>query len=165
MGQPRLDVQGEHIIRVMRHRNVGTIFGHSKGGPADQPPILDRPLRQDFTEMNREPLTHNDTLIQHERGILWRRPNYQPPANGWVNWTECGPAKDLPTTRFNRNWRPIVGGGHRAQWGQHTYMDSGQHGGSQLAGKSRMRPAKQNQLTVQRYRGQSYSSTTNTVGR
>lgn len=155
----------ESVIR-RRPADMGTIYGHS---PNDvhplTPEILDRPGwpgevlidKKDFV-----PGITNDELINREREYVYRRPYYIPPALGPGNmsWPDSGPAKDLPTFRFNRNIRPIVGGSHAVDWGRHTNIPSGQKNGDQLAGKKKMRAGKQNRLTVQRYRGQSYSSTT-----
>lgn len=155
--------------RVIRPRStdarVGTIYGHSRGGIDDLPTVENRPPRQDFTQQNfTGTMATNDKLITRVRGLVYRRPYYMPPplGAGDLSWTAAGPAKDLPTTRGNRNFRPLVGGGHRDMWGQHS--DFNTIGQNQLEGKSRMRPGKQNQLTVQRYRGQSYSATTQLVG-
>lgn len=164
MGRPRLDSlpgQDPHIIK-RRPLTDGTIYGHSTGG-VESHQIVTMPQRQDFTQMNRVPTSYNDTLIERDRTYLYRRPSYYYPGDGGGNhnWTADGPAKDLPTTRFNRNIRPLVGGGHRDMWGQHTNIVMVKNG---LTGKPRMRPGQQNRLTVQRYRGQSYSATTKLVG-
>lgn len=168
MAMPRLDSAPGLDPRTIRRRPTddGTLFGHSQGGIAPQPQILNRPQRQDFNEMNREALTFNDTLIQRRRMYVYRNANAIPAgvSAGNISWLDSGPPKSLPSFRFNRNIRPLVGGGHRDMWGQHTNIVSGQQAGNQLAGRSRMKPAGQNRLTVQRYRGQSYSQTTVLAG-
>lgn len=169
MARPRLDALPGYDPRVIRSRasdTMGTIYGHSRGGVAPQPEVLNRPTGQNFDGLNRYRPDTNDKLIVRERGPVFRKPAYIPPGDGGGNhnWTADGPARDIPTFRFNRNWRPIVGGGHRDMWGQHTNLTTGQAAGNQLAGKSRMRPGRQNQLTVARYRGQSYSQTTKIAG-
>lgn len=147
---------------VARYRAAGgdAIYGHSRGGTGPDPIDLNRPPRQDFSELSRENPRANDSLIEKDRKYLYRNAHYTPPGDnaGNHNWTADGPVKSLPTFRFNRNWRPIVGGGHRDMWGQHTNLRT--LGRNQLEGKARMRGGRQNRLTVQRYRGQSYSETT-----
>lgn len=157
-----------NVIRMRQiYLRQDSIYGKSTGGVADQPEILNRPQRQNFTEENFTPNEYNDTLIERRRMYVYRNANSIPGGIGSDNlsWTAAGPAKSLPTTRFNRNLRPLVGGAHSDMWGQHTNIATGQKQvGGQLAGKSRMRPAGINRLTVQRYRGQSFSQTTQLVG-
>lgn len=148
-------------------KNMGDERNNSQGGLAHTANILDRPGWQGKYEgasIDRAPGNTNDTLIERTRSYMYRRPYYISPAtaSGNLNWTAAGPARDMPTTRFNRNWRPLVGGSHQNMWGWHTNPSGARD--NKLAGKSRMRPGKQNNLTVQRYRGQSYSQTTVLAG-
>lgn len=146
-----------------RPNDMGTIIGHSPEVHPLTPEILSRPTQNQASgENNFAPGNTNDTLIVRTRGILFRRASYIPPALGPGNlsWTDAGPIRDLPTTRFNRNIRPIVGGSHADRWGMHTNLPTGQQAGNALPGKKRMTPGRQNRLTVQRYRGQSFSATT-----
>jgi hypothetical protein len=144
------------------------IFGNSsRPSQADAhipPEVLNRVARQDFVQQNFFSNNTNDQLITRDRGVLFREPAYFMPPQGSAqhNWTADGPSRSIPTFRFNRNVRPLVGGGHRDMWGQHTNIDAARQ--NQLEGKPRMRPARQSQLTVQRYRGQSYSATTQLAG-
>lgn len=152
------------VIR-RRPNDVGTIIGHSVEVHPLTPAVLDRPGWQGHYEgasLNNQPGYTNDTLIQRLRIYMFRRAYYIPPALGAgdLSWTAAGPIRDLPTTRFNRNLRPIVGGSHADRWGMHTNLPTGQQAGNALPGKKRMVPGRQNRLTVQRYRGQSYSATT-----
>lgn len=167
MAQPRLDSAPGLDPRVIKRRPSDDvdIFGNSTGGIAPQPAILNRPERQNFTNMVRVPDKSNDDLIQRRRMYVYRNANATPAglSAGNLSWVAAGPAKSLPTTRFNRNIRPLVGGGHRDMWGQHTNIDTGK-GANQLTGRPRMKPAGTNRLTVQRYRGQSYSQTTVLAG-
>jgi hypothetical protein len=168
MTQVILDALPGYDPRVIKRRptDIVDIIGNSTGGPPGFPPVLNRPQRQNFTEQAFIPNTgQNDQLIKRTRMYVYRNANAIPAGIGAGNlsWVAAGPAKSIPTVRFNRNIRPIVGGGHRSMWGQHTNIDSGQKQGNQLAGRSRMKPAGTNRLTVQRYRGQSFSSTTQTV--
>jgi hypothetical protein len=149
----------------LRNRNIGDIIGNSTGGAVAGPAILDRPGWQGAyvgSSIDRAPGNTNDSLITRTRNYLYRRAYYIPPATGSAefNQTLSGAVRDIPTTRFNRNVRPIVGGSNQNMEGMHTYYPTGQQAGNKLAGKTRMRPGKQNTLTVQRYRGQSYSETT-----
>lgn len=164
-----MDAMPGYDPKVIRRRptDIRTVYGESTGGIAHQPAILNRPERQNFNEMNREGTSAgNDTLIKRIRMYVYRNANAIPAGLGAgnLNWTAAGPAKSMPTTRFNRNVRPLVGGGHRDMWGQHTDIISGAQSGNQLLGRSRMVPARVNRLTVQKYRGQSYSQTTQIVG-
>lgn len=154
---------------VVRRRptDIGDARNSSQGGIAvdrgrDRANPYQDFVQSDFTGAQNT----NDTLIVRARDYKYRRPVYRPPATGSaeLSWTAAGPARDLPTTRFNRNWRPIVGGSHQSTWGYHTNLPTGQKQGNQLAGRSAMRPAKQNRLTVQNYRGQSYSQSTLLAG-
>lgn len=168
MAETRLNANPGYAVAVGRPRpsDEGTLFGHSQGGIAPQPHVLNRPELQNFTESNfGGAQDSNDTLIQRTRMYVYRNPNAIPAglAAGNFDQTKSGPAKSLPTTRFNRNIRPIVGGGHRNMWGQHTNLNTGK-AANQLKGRSRMKTGKQNNLTVQRYRGQSYSATTKLAG-
>jgi hypothetical protein len=129
------------------------------------PEILDRPGwqgRYAGASNNFQPGDRNDNLIVRERGLTYRRAYYIQPALGPGNlsWVDAGPVRDIPNTRFNRNVRPIVGGSHQDTWGKHTDIPTGQKSGNQLKGKKEMVPGRQNRLTVQKYRGQSYSATT-----
>lgn len=152
-----------------RPNDVGTIIGHS---PNDihplTPAVLSRPGwqgRYEGASVDRAPGNTNDTLIQRFRRYVARRPYYIEPALGSaeLSWTDAGPAPDIVSFRFVRNIRPIVGGSHSDMWGMHTNIPTGQKAGNALPGKKRMVPGRQNRLTVQRYRGQSYSSTTTVV--
>lgn len=155
-----------NIVTVARARVFGDKRINASGGVATAQ-VHNRPFRQDFTQRNfTGGANGNDTLIVKTRDYLYRRPTYIKPGDGGGNhsWTADGPSRDLPTTRFNRNYRPLVGGGHREMWGQHTNIQSGAKQGNQLVGKPAMRVAGQNRLTVQRYRGQTYSQTTQLAG-
>lgn len=165
------EVTAQRVIR-RRPADISSVYGKSTGGPSEgglADSVLSRPGWQGAYEgssIDRAPSGTNDTLIQRQRGIMYRRARYQPPGEGGgtLSWTDAGPARDLPTTRFNRNWRPIVGGAHQYAEGQHTNLPTGQKQvGGQLKGKSAMVAGRQNRLTVQRYRGQSYSQTTSVV--
>jgi hypothetical protein len=164
---PLLDSMPGYNPSVVRRRptDIGDARNNSTGGIATDRG-RNRPERQNFNQQNFQTPTTNDTLIQRARSYMYRRPVYYFPGDGGGNhnWTADGPARDLPTTRFNRNWRPIVGGSHQDQWGKHTNLATGQKQGNQLAGRAAMRPAKQNNLTVQNFRGQSYSQTTILAG-
>lgn len=144
----------------------GDARNNSSGGVAPIGPVLSRPGWQGVmvgSSIDRAPGNTNDTLITRTRLYLWREPYYIPPAQAELSWTAAGPARSMPTTRFNRNIRPIVGGSNQEYEGAHTYLPTGQQGGNQLKGRKSMAPGKQNNLTVQRYRGQSYSATTKVI--
>jgi len=170
---PRTEQFDPQVVR-RRPTDVGTIYGHSRGLVPVNPRVLSRPDRNGVgrdTEgrltgwRDRVPSIGNDTLIIRQRAYLWRRQlDYIRPGDtpGNHSWVADGPIRDMPTTRFNRNvaQKPGAGLHSMADWGLHTNIPTGQKIGNALAGKSRMRPAAQNRLTVQRYRGQSYSATT-----
>lgn len=145
---------------------IGNARGSSRGGLPFTGEVLNRPGWQgkmDGSSVDRAPGMLNDTLITRARNYLWRRAYAIPAAQAWHNPLDDGPTRDMPTTRFDRNLRPIVGGSNQSYEGMHTYLPTGQQGQSQLAGKKRMAPGRQNRLTIQRYRGQSYSATTQVI--
>jgi hypothetical protein len=156
----------EQVVR-RRPKDMGSIYGHS---PNDvhplTPAVLSRPGRQGAYEgasIDQAPGYTNDTLINRKREYIFRRPYAMPTAtaSGNISWRDSGPIKDIPTFRFNRNIRPLVGGAHPERWGLHTNIPSGVKSGTQqLPDRKKMKAGKQNRLTVQRYRGQSFSSTT-----
>lgn len=167
---PRTYVFPNYDPNVIRRepQNIGNARAQSTGGRPFQGAVLDRPGYQgllDGSSIDRAPGNTNDTLITRVREYVWRRAYSLPVATASANisWIDSGPTRDMPTTRFNRNIRPIVGGSNQVYEGMHTYLPTGQKGDSQLAGKKRMTPGRQNRLTVQRYRGQSYSSTTQVI--
>lgn len=171
MNQPILDAAPYYNPNVIRRRptDMGTIYAKSTGGPPPEERVLSRPGWQgayDGATTDRAPSGYNDTLILRSRGIIYRKAYYLPPATGAGNlsWTAAGPIKDMPTTRFSRNLRPIVGGSNQDKEGMHTNLPTGQQQpGGQLRGRNAMVAGRQNRLSVQRYRGQSYSQTTKPV--
>lgn len=142
--------------------NIANARNNSTGGPPFEGAVRNRP-GVNHASFDRAPGMLNDTEIVRQRNYLWRRAYAIPAAQAWHNPLADGPTRDMPTTRFNRNIRPIVGGSKQSSEGMHTYLPTGQQGSSQLAGKKRMMPGRQNRLTVQRYRGQSYSATTQVI--
>ena len=155
----------ESVVR-RRPADMGTIYGHS---PNDvhplTPAVLSRPGwqgRHEISQTDFNPGNTNDTLINRQREYVYRRPHRGVVATGPgnISWADSGPTKDLPTFRFNRNLRPIVGGSHASRWGLHTNIPTGQRIGNELSGRKKMKAGKQNRITVQRFRGQAYSSTT-----
>lgn len=168
MNQPVLDAAPYYNPSVLRRRptDAGSLLAHSTGGEPEPDRVLNRPGWQGAysgASIDRAPSGYNDALIQRTRGVMYRKAYYIPPALGSQNlsWTAAGPIKDMPTTRFTRNLRPLVGGSNQDREGMHTNLPTGQRQvGGQLAGRTRMTAGKQNRLTVQRYRGQSYSQTT-----
>lgn len=168
MSQPILDAAPYYDPNVIRRRptDIGSIYGHSTGGVVKDDRVYSRPGWQGAYEgasIDRAPSGYNDTLVVRSRGLLFRKAYYLPPATGPGNlsWTAAGPIKDMPTTRFVRNLRPIVGGSNQDKEGMHTNLPTGQQQvGGQLNGKTAMVAGRQNRLSVQRYRGQSFSQTT-----
>jgi hypothetical protein len=87
-----------------------------------------------------------------------RESYYLPAANNWVNWTAAGPIRRI-IKEMNFTYRPIVGA---PRWkGLHTNIPIQPR---DQAGRARMKARRQNRLTVQRYRGQTYSQTTQLQG-
>ncbi len=171
MTQPVLDAAPYYDPRVIRRRptDIDTIYGKSAGGVPPDSRVLNRPGWQgayDGASTDRAPSGYNDTLVKRSRGIIYRKAYYLPPAlgAGELSWTAAGPIKDMPTTRFSRTLRPLVGGSNQDKEGMHTNLPTGQQQvGGQLSGKSSMVAGRQNRLSVQRYRGQSYSQTTKAI--
>lgn len=161
MDQPRTYVIPPESVNPIARRpqDIGNARDHSTGGAPFEGSVRSVPGGL-LGLVNRANPATNDSLIQRRREYIWRRAYSLPVAQAWNNPVADGPTRDMPTTRFNRNLRPLVGGSHQNMVGMHTYLPTGQQGGSQLSGRAVMRAGHQNRLTVQRYRGQSYSSTT-----
>lgn len=98
------------------------------------------------------------------RGPYWRAGNYRPAADP-IRWTDSGPIRaELHMDVFT--WRRWSGGSHQDRTGLHTgtpvAMRSARTAGSNKP-KNMTRP-RRNRLTEQRYRGQTYSATTQVIG-
>lgn len=165
MARPRLESGAGQTPSVVKRRptDLVDIIGNSTGGIAvARAGRTGRPQDVMMLKLDRNPSIANDTRITRTRIPIFRRGYYIPPAQAWMNWTESGPTRDIITFRFSRNIRPIVGGSNQDLYGMHTNPERTIT--DPLKGKPRMRPGRQNRLTVQKYRGQSFSQTTNLAG-
>lgn len=144
--------------QVPRAHGQGDVYGQSRGGVAFKGRVIGRPGRAGEITTVQPPQNQNTTLIVRTRGAYLRESYYLPPAAGWVSWTAAGPARRIIKER-NFTWRPIVAA-PRYQ-GLHTNIPIQPR---DEAGRQRMQPRRQNRLTVQRYRGQTYSQTTKLQG-
>lgn len=167
---PRYVTPASNPAPVTRSRKQHAVYGVSNGGMPFQGRVRGTAgqrggagwqANEDITRVS-PPGNVNDKLIQKERGGIFRNAYYMEPAtaSGNLSWTAAGPVPTLLNMR-KRNLRPIVGGSQSDRWGMHTNIPLQPR---DLAGKNKMRPGRQSQLTVQVYRGQSYSSTTRVAG-
>ncbi|MER5542467.1 hypothetical protein ABT072_08410 [Streptomyces sp. NPDC002589] len=98
------------------------------------------------------------------RGPYWRVGNMRPPADP-IRWTDAGPIRtELHMDTFT--WRRWSGGSHQDREGWHTGTPLAMRT-TRTAGSNKpriMKRPRQNRLTQQRYRGQTYSATTQVIG-
>lgn len=144
--------------RVPRPAGQGDLYGQSRGGVAFKGRVIGRPGRAGEITTVQPPQNTNATLIVRARGGYLRESYYLPPAQGMANWTAAGPARNTLRER-NFTWRPIVAAPRYK--GLHTNIPIQPR---DEAGRQAMRPRRQNRLTVQRFRGQTYSQTTQLQG-
>lgn len=104
--------------------------------------------------------TQNDNQIRKDRGPWWHVEDVAPyPAKR--EFTKAGPVRpELHMRTFA--WRQQSGDSFQSREGMHTEIPKQQP--QLLSGKETMQRARQNRLTVQVYRGQSYSQTTKPQG-
>lgn len=95
-----------------------------------------------------------------QRGSYWRSGNYIP-ASEPLRWTDAGPIR-MEMHQHTFTYRKWSGGSHSGRTGLHTGtpvpIESKRTKGS--AKPATMARPRRTRLTVQRYRGQTYSSTT-----
>jgi len=135
----------------------GARWDLSKGGP---------PQRGSFEWTNRSMPNHNTNAEVHtfkSRGPYFTVGNLIAVADP-IRATDCGPERPrmhMATGTYRR-----MAGTSNTRWrGYHTYLDdTRQKTLSQGTAKGGMRAARQNRLTVQLYRGQTYSQTTRILG-
>lgn len=134
-------------------------LGTSASGPPFSGRVLGAPGEDDI---NRPVYsgTQNDSSIRKDRGPWWHVEDVAPyPAHR--EFTAAGPVRpELHMRTFS--YRKWSGGSHQSHEGMHTQIPKQQP--QLLSGKETMSRARQNRLTVQVYRGQSYSQTTKPQG-
>lgn len=149
-------------------RRTGAVPSHNPGAGNERNSSTGGPEFAGPVGTHRVDVTHtrfmgnsNDTLVVRDRGPWFHSSYYIGPGSGVVNWTEAGPSR--PSLHLHRfNWRRVAGWSGQTREGMHTMIPSNN---PQLqSGKQRMQRTSQNMLTVQRYRGQSYSQTTKVLG-
>lgn len=149
---------------IPRARGRGDIIGNQAGGVPFLGAVVGRPGWNNSIE-NANPAVSNtnDALIERLKGGWWHNPYYMPPATGSgnISWTAAGPAPSMLNMK-RITYRRLVGGSKSYMEGLHTNIP---HQPRDLNGKTAMRPGRQNQLTVQTYRGQSFSSQTQVLTR
>jgi hypothetical protein len=144
--------------RIDRVHAEGNLYGQSRGGVAFRGRVVGRPGRAGDGSTANPPQNSNTTLNARARGGYYRESYYIAPANGWVNWTAAGPIRRI-IREWNYNYRPVVAS---PRWqGLHTNIPIQPR---DQAGRARMQARRQNRLTVQRFRGQTYSQTTKLQG-
>lgn len=143
----------EFAPQTPRYR--GSKLSDSGGGPPFEGRIRDS---RNVSQIDRgfAPGDTNDKLVNKSRGPWYHRPYYIPPPIP-VNWTQAGPVRNELHMR-TYTYRKESGESFQYREGMHTMVPR-QNAQKQI-GKERMTSARQNRLTVQRYRGQSYSNTT-----
>lgn len=126
----------------------------SQGGPPYEGPVVT--LRPGVS-YDRAPGNTNDTLIQYSRGPWFHQGYYIGPGQGVVDWTKSGPSR--PSLHmWRRTWNPTAGWSGQTNEGMHTMIPA--QNPQLQQGKTPMQRYQRPFLTVQRYRGQSYSQTT-----
>jgi len=144
--------------RVGRVNAEAALYGQSRGGVAFKGRIVGRPGRSGDIEQVQIPQNTNAVLIRRARGGYYRESYYLPAANNWLNWTAAGPIRRI-IKEWNFTYRPVVAA---PRWkGLHTNIPFQPR---DQAGRARMQARRQNRLTVQRFRGQTYSQTTKLQG-
>lgn len=144
----------EFAPQTPRYR--GTELDHSTGGAPFEGRV--RGTRNiDRIDRGFAPGNTNDREINKTRGPWYHRPYYIPPGGFPINWTEAGPVRNELHMR-TYTYRRESGQSFQFREGMHTMVPRQQ--AQQQNGKEKMTSARQNRLTVQRYRGQSYSNTT-----
>lgn len=144
--------------RVGRVHAEAALYGQSRGGVAFKGRVSGRPGRAGDGSTAQPPQNTNAILIRRARGGYYRESYYLSPANNWVNWTAAGPIRRI-IKEWNFTYRPVVAA---PRWqGLHTNIPIQPR---DQAGRARMQARRQNRLTVQRFRGQTYSQTTKLQG-
>jgi hypothetical protein len=135
------------------------------------PDLLPRTVRAPGIEDQhaRYPGDEFDTAIRRDR-IPWiPRPSYIFPADGWVNWTACGPIR--PTLHMRcATIREMQGNSNTRQDQDPTNLQRGLHTNPPdavartmpryVSGNPQMQPGRQDRLSPAQYNGQSFSQTT-----
>lgn len=104
-----------------------------------------------------EPDATNDQGITKMRGPWFHTGNMIPLANP-IRWTEAGPIR--PEMHFfTFSWRRWSGGAFQNREGLHTMLPR-----PGLSTRHQMMARGQNRLAIQRFRGQSFSQTTQVLG-
>ncbi|MGH7240420.1 MAG: hypothetical protein ACREHG_10230 [Candidatus Saccharimonadales bacterium] len=108
--------------------------------------------------VDRAPLNRNDTTEVKDLQPWFHDSYYIPPAQSQPSWTAAGPARhEMHISTFRL--RQMAGKYGQNQEGMHTNIPR-----PVRSGRIQMQAGRQrNFLTVQRYRGQSYSETTTTI--
>lgn len=118
----------------------------------DRPPI----------EYVQPPPTTHDMTIRRERGPWMHTGNYIPLAAP-LRQTEAGPIRPDMHMRTHQ-WRRWSGGQHGDRTGWHTMLPNTEQR-AERSGRTQQQRRTQGRLTVQRFRGQSYSQSTQVLNR
>lgn len=167
-----------HARNTMGKNKTGTALNKSRGGtpwvgnhgsavlPAndDLPEYKEVPFdgavmvnRQSQAVRDLAPQDTLDDLVYKNKKPWWDTGNQLLPKN-IGNWTASGPQR--PTIRLRTfTWRK--GSQGNLNRGLHTNIS---HSPRTLPGREKMVPGRQNRLTIARFRGQSFSSTTQILG-
>lgn len=119
----------------------------------------------------RYPGTAFDGRILRDRAPFYEHPTYSSPGDGWVNWTQAGPARPELHMR-NTTWRNLVGNS-RSRYpvvdspstGMHTMGPAGvARTADRYVSTPQMVAARPFRLAPGQYAGQTYSQTTQVQG-
>jgi hypothetical protein len=135
--------------------------GPSEGGEPESGRLLGG---RRGTEHVQGPVSVNDELTHRTRGPWYYAGNMRPPSEP-IRWTDSGPVR-LEMHMRTQQWRRWSGVFGQDLEGLHSgnplVQTQNRNKGSRK--RAQMRAPRQNRLTVQRYRGQSFSQTTQTLG-
>ena len=146
--------------------------GQDASGGLPQPGLVSGPVRSAPGNLGRRgrpdysmpPASINDQQMFKERGPWFHAANMIPPADQ-VRWTDSGPIR-LEMHQATFAYRPWSGHFFQNQEGLHTMLPA-EHRAKLTKGSNKpyitQRP-RQNRLAFQRYRGQTYSQTTQVIG-
>ena len=114
--------------------------------------------RRSMSVQDLDPMQTLDDGITKQKDAWWQHSNQSPLPINFGNWPAAGPVS--PTLRLKTfTWRRVPFG--RRNTGMHTNIAFSPR---TLPGRDKMVARQQNRLTVARFRGQSFSQTTQVLG-
>lgn len=156
-GTPWVGRRGSFVAPWNRRGRVGLSPDNPSKGPS---PYSGRGMvnRRSFAITDYKPNNTLDDGVTKEKGAWWQHSNQSPKPVMLGDWPASGPVS--PTLRLRTfTWRRTSQG--QRNFGLHTNIAWSPR---TLPGRDSMVARQQNRLTVARYRGQSFSSTTEILG-